>query len=100
MNMNQIQQMMKQAQKMQSGVEKEKKIIEDKKYTESIGGVVTIDMMGTKEIVNIDIKEDVLNVSEKEELQDMIKMAVNNLHQKIDKEMDEKMGPLTQGLPF
>ncbi len=101
MNIKQIQQMMKQAQQMQGNVEKIQNEIDKKEFTTTAGGgVITIKMLGDKKIQEIDIKEDLLDPEEKEMLQDMIKIAINQLIDEIDEYTKEQMGPITQGLPF
>ncbi len=101
MNIKQIQQMMKQAQQMQSQVEKIQDEIDAQEFTTSTGGgVVTVTMYGSKLIKEINIKEDILDKDEKEELQEMIKMSVNQLIEEIDALTQEKLGPITKGLPI
>ncbi|MFV0288322.1 MAG: YbaB/EbfC family nucleoid-associated protein [Mycoplasmatales bacterium] len=101
MNIKQIQQMMKQAQKMQGSMETIQKEIDKKEFVATAGGgVVTVKMMGDKKIQEINIKEDILDPEEREMLQDMIKIAVNQALEDIDTYTKEQMGPITQGLPF
>ncbi|MFV0288010.1 MAG: YbaB/EbfC family nucleoid-associated protein [Mycoplasmatales bacterium] len=101
MNIKQIQQMMKQAQKMQGSMETIQKEIDKKEFNATAGGgVVTVKMMGDKKIQEIIIKENVLDPEEKDMLQDMIKLAVNQALEDIDNYTKEQMGPITQGLPF
>lgn len=100
MNIKQIQQMMKQAQQMQGNMEKVQKEIETKEFTASTGGVVQVVMSGDKKIKKIDIKEDIIDVEEKDMLEELISSAVNQCIDQIEEYTKEKMGPLTQGLPF
>ncbi len=101
MNIKQIQQAMKQAQKMQGDVEKLQAEIDKKEFSKSTGGgVVTITMYGTKLIKEIKINEDVLDKDEKEMLEDLIKVSINQLIEEIEDYTKEQMGPITQGLPF
>lgn len=101
MNIKQIQQMMKQAQKMQGNMEQIQSEIDKKEFvTTSGGGAITVKMMGDKKVQEIEIKEDLLDPEEKEMLEDMIKIAVNQLIDDIDNYTKEQMGPITQGLPF
>lgn len=85
-----IQKMMKQAQQMQ------KKMAE---VTESLevegsagGGMVTITMSGSKQIVDITIEPDVVDPDDIEMLQDLIVAAVNDAVRKVDEEMQNQMG--------
>ncbi len=100
MNIKQIQQMMKQAQQMQGNMEKVQSEIEVKEFTAAAGGVVDVVMTGDKQIKSINIKEEVIDVEEKEMLEDLVKAAINQCIDEIDNYTKEKMGPLTQGLPF
>ncbi len=100
MNIKQIQQMMKQAQQMQGNMEKVQSEIEAKEFTAAAGGVVDVVMTGDKQIKTINIKEEVIDVEEKEMLEDLVKAAINQCIDEIDNYTKEKMGPLTQGLPF
>lgn len=103
MNIKQMQQMMKQAQKMQDSMGDVQKEIDDKLFTGTAGGgVVEVVMKGTKEVEKVTIDENLLDKEEKDILEDMIKIATNQALEAIQKETEEKMGPLTQGmgLPF
>lgn len=101
MNIQQIQQMMKQAKTMQDQMGKIKNTIDTKEFTETVGGgVVSVTVMGDKVIKKISINEELLEPSEKDMVEDLITMALNNAFKKIDAETEEKMGPLTNGLPF
>ncbi len=101
MNPQQLQKMMKQAQKMQGDMQKTQAEIEAKEFNYSAGGgVVEITMLGSKEMTSLNIKEDLLDVDEKEMLEDLIMSAVNAVNKQIDDELAAKMGQFTQGLPF
>ncbi len=100
MNIKQIQQMMKQAQQMQGNMEKVQSEIEVKEFKATAGNVIEVTMTGDKMIKSINIKEEVIDVEEKDMLEDLIKAAVNQCIEEIDNYTKEKMGPLTQGLPF
>ncbi len=101
MNQKQIQQMMKQAQKMQNDVKNLQDELASKEYTETVGGgAVEITMNGSKVMKAITIKEDVIDADDKDMLEELIMLAVNNVIEKIEKEADEKVGTITGGLPF
>ncbi len=94
-----IQQMMKQAQKMQKKMEE----IQEEAGNEIIeasagGGMVTVQVTGKQEIVSIKIEEDVVNSDDIEMLQDLIVAAVNEGIRKSQEMMNEKMSKLTGGL--
>ncbi len=101
MNQKQIQQMMKQAQKMQNDVKSLQDELAATEYTETVGGgAVEIVMNGGKEIKAVNIKEEVIDPEDKEMLEELIMLAVNNVIAKIDQEADSKVGAITGGLPF
>ncbi len=101
MNIKQIQQMMKQAQKMQSDLKSIQEELEQKEYqVSSGGGAVEVKMTGDKKLVSINIKEEVIDPDDKEMLEDMIALAINNAIDEITKESEEKLGSVTGGLPF
>lgn len=101
MNQRQIQQMMQQAQKLQKDMEKTQGELEAKEYTVTTGGgAITLVMNGAKEVISLDINEDVIDPEDKEMLQDMIVSAFNQANKQINDEQQAKMGAFTQGLPF
>jgi hypothetical protein len=81
-----MQQMMKQAQAMQEKMQRE---MEEMVVESSAGGgVVSVRMQGTKELVAIQIDPEALV----EMLQDLIVAAVNEAGRKVDEAMKGKLG--------
>ncbi len=96
MDMNML---MQQAQKMQRNLEKARKEIEEKMFSfESAGGARKLDIYGNKKIEKIIIDQDLINPEDKEMLEDMIKIAVNEALDKIDSEMEKVMNSATGGM--
>ena len=93
-----IQAMMKQAQQLQKKMMDEKKAIDSKVFTGK-SSLVSITMTGDKKVTGVDINMDSIESDDKEMLQDMIMLAVNDAITQINKETEEKMGKYTQGLP-
>lgn len=93
-----IQAMMKQAQQLQKKMMDEKKAIDSKVFTGK-SSLVSITMTGNKKVTGVDINMDSIESDDKEMLEDMIMLAVNDAITQIDKETEEKMGKYTQGLP-
>ncbi len=94
-----IQQMMKQAQKMQKKMEE----IQEEAAKEVIeasagGGMVTVKVNGKQEILSIVIEEDVVNGDDIEMLQDLVVAAVNEGIKKSKEMVEQKMSALTGGL--
>ncbi len=90
--MNQ-QAMLRKARQLQKEMEETQKEIAETLFSESAGGVVTVTLNGTKELVEVKISND-FEIESKEDLemlQDMIVAACKNAYQKIDKTTEEKM---------
>ncbi|MFN2596275.1 MAG: YbaB/EbfC family nucleoid-associated protein [Pyrinomonadaceae bacterium] len=85
-----MQQMMKQAQAMQEKMQKEMEemVVE----ATAGGGVVTVKMQGTKELVAIQIDPEAVKDGDVEMLQDLIVAAVNEAGRKVDEAMKSKLG--------
>lgn len=92
-----IQAMMKQAQKLQKDMMEEKGKI-DETIFEGTSSIVNVKMKGTKELISVTITENI-DLEDKELLEDMIVVAVNDAMRKIDQEIETKMGKYTQGMP-
>ena len=76
--------LMQQAQRMQAEMEKQQKALEAKEFTiVSAGGGITVVISGAKKILSIDIDEDIIDKDEKDMLQDMIVVAVNEAISKV-----------------
>lgn len=100
MNMNNL---LKQAQKMQSDMEKSQAELEDKEVEASVGGgAVVVKMNGKKEITNIEIKPEVVDPDDVEMLQDLVLSAVNQAIREIEEIQKSQMSKYTGGmdLPF
>ena len=93
-----IQAMMKQAQKLQKDMLGAKEEI-DKKIFDGSSSMVKVKMNGKKQLLEVNIDNENLELDDIEILQDMIVVAVNDAIKKIDKETEEKMGKYTQGMP-
>jgi len=91
-----MQAMLKQAQKLQNDMLKEKKKIDETLF-EGTSSLVTVKVYGSKKVDSVVVKEEALD--DVEMLQDMIVIALNNAMEQIDKELDEKMGKYTKGMP-
>ena len=85
-----INNLMKQAQKLQRDMEQAQKELESKEFEASVGG--------KKEVLAINIKEEVVDPDDVEMLEDLVLSAVNEALKKADEETSNKMGKLTGGL--
>jgi len=95
-NMNQL---MKQAKKLQEQMAKLQEELEQMTVEASAGGgVVTIVANGKKEIVEVKIAPEAVDPDDVEMLQDLIVAAVNEALRRVDERVQEEMGKLTGGL--
>ncbi len=95
-NMNNL---LKQAQKMQQQMEDMQKEMETKVYSASAGGgAVEASVNGKKQIIDIKIKPEVVDPEDVEMLQDLIISALNEAFKKADAESDSEMKKLTGGM--
>ena len=86
--MNQMQQMMIQAQKMQRELQKAYDELDKKEFKVSKAGLVEIVVLGNRQIQKIDIEKDGLDPDNKEMIEDLIVSGLNELFEKIDEEKD------------
>ena len=78
-----MQQMVQAMQKLQRQYEKEHKLLEEKEFTNTANGAVTVTMKGNLDMVSIEILDDDL-LKEKEDLVEMIKLAYNGCKEQIN----------------
>jgi len=94
-----MQQMMKQAQKMQVEMAKVQEELEGKIVDATVGGgAVSVSVNGKKEVISINIKPEVVDPDDVEMLQDLILAAVNEAIRKADEMAESEMGKVTGGL--
>ena len=96
MNLNQL---MKEAKKMQSDVEKSQEELAAKEFEASAGGeAVKVKVSGSKQIKEIKIKPEVLDPDDVEMLEDLIVAATNEALRKCEEESQASMSKITGGL--
>ena len=83
-----MQQMMAQAQKMQRELRKAQAELAVKEFKVAKGGAVTVTVLGNKEIKAIEIDNDAFDPENKEMIQDMIALAINEAMAQIDEESE------------
>ena len=95
-NMNNL---MKQAQRMQKQMEQTQAELEEKEYESSAGGgVVKVKINGQKEITSITIDQEVVDPDDVEMLQDLIMAAVNEAIRMQAEDEKEQLGKITGGM--
>ena len=88
-NMNQI---LKQAQKMQDNMQKMQQELEAKEFEVSVGGgAVTVKVNGKKEVLDVTMKPEVVDPDDIEMLQDLVISAVNEALRKVDDAQSSQM---------
>ena len=95
-NMNNL---MKQAQKMQKQMEQTQAELEAKEYEASAGGgVVKVKINGQKELTEVKIAEEVVDPDDIEMLEDLIMAAVNEVIRAQADDEKEQLGKITGGM--
>ena len=83
-----MQQMMAQAQKMQRELKKAMAELAEKEFVVSKGGAVTVTVLGSKEVKSINIDADAFDPDNKEMIEDMIALAINEAIAQIEEEAE------------
>ena len=95
-NMNNL---MKQAQRMQRQMEETTKELEEKEITASAGGgAVSVTVSGKKEVTKVHIEAEAVDIDDIEMLEDMIMAATNEALRQIEELSQESMAKITGGL--
>ena len=94
--------MIKQAQKMQEDMENLQAELDEREYEISAGGgMVTLKINGKREILSIDIKPEIVDPDDTETLADIITAAVNEAIKRVDDTNSTEMAKITgsMGMP-
>lgn len=95
-NMNQL---MKQAQRMQAQLEEKQAQIQTMEFEASAGGgVVSVTVNGRKELTKVEIDPDAVDPDDVEMLQDLILAACNEALKKCEQETQSQISSVTGGL--
>lgn len=87
-----IQNLMRQAQKMQEDMAKARKELDETEFSSSVGGgMVEVKMMGGRTLKSISIKPEVVDPDDVEMLEDLIVSAVNDVLGQISRKEKEAM---------
>jgi DNA-binding YbaB/EbfC family protein len=94
-----MQQLMKQAQKMQQQLEAAQAELASAEVTGTAGGgLVTATLTGGGELTSITIDPKAVDPDDIETLQDLVVAAVRDAHRAVEALAAEKMGPVTGGM--
>ena len=95
-NMNNL---MKQAQRMQRQMEEKSKEMEEKEWEATAGGgAVKVKVSGKKEILSVKLSEEVVDPDDIEMLEDLIAAATNEALRMMEEDSAKSMEALTGGL--
>jgi DNA-binding YbaB/EbfC family protein len=94
-----LQQLARQAQKLQEQMGELTTELEAKEYTASAGGeAVKAVVTGKMEVKSVEIKPEVVDPDDVEMLSDLVVAAVNEALRAAEKDKSERMGKLSGGL--
>lgn len=95
-NMNNL---MKQAQRMQKQMEEKQKEMEEKTFEASAGGgAVVVTVSGKKEVTSVKLSEEAVDPDDIETLEDLIVAATNEALRKMEEESANAMNSIAGGL--
>ena len=95
-NMNNL---MKQAQKMQRQMEENQKALEEKEFTATVGGgAVSVTVSGKREITKVTLSEEAVDPDDIEMLEDLIVAATNEALRKMEEISQQSMSKITGGM--
>ncbi|MBR5797674.1 MAG: YbaB/EbfC family nucleoid-associated protein [Clostridia bacterium] len=94
-----MQAMLRQAQKMQEDMAALQADLDAREYDVSAGGgMVKVRINGKKEVLSIDIKPDIVDPDDIETLQDILVAAVNQAINQVETTNSDEMGKITGGM--
>lgn len=96
---NDIQQLARQAQKIQDDMEAASAELETKEYEAAAGGgAVKVTVSGKPELIKVEIQPEVIDPDDVEMLSDLIMAATNEALRTAAKEKEERMDTISGGL--
>jgi len=94
-----MQQLARQAQKLQQQMTKVQEEIEAREFEATAGGgMATARVNGKKELISISIKPEAVDPDDVEMLQDLVVAAVNEALREASETMEREMGKFTGGM--
>lgn len=98
-----MQQMLIQAQKMKRELDKALNALKEEEFSITKNGAVTIKMLGDKTVTAIEIDDDAFEKENKDMIQELIVLGINELTKQITEKEDainESVTGQKGGLPF
>lgn len=96
MNINEF---MKQLKKSQAALSEKQAKLNKQSFSVNKQGVI-IEVLGTKEIVKLNIDKELVDPEDVEALEILLKAALNEVFAKVDSAFKKLEAELSQGLPF
>jgi len=94
-----MQQLMRQAQKLQEQMTKAQEELDEREFTaQAGGGMVTVTVTGKREVKNLEIKPECVDPDDVEMLQDLILAAVNEALRTAEDTRNSEMSKLAPGM--
>jgi len=94
-----INKLMQQAQAMQKQLEDANRQINEKEFEGSASnGLVKVVMNGENRILSFDIAKEILNPEDKEMIEDLLMIAVNDAVDKVEEYKKERFGSMASAL--
>ena len=97
--MGNMQQLMKQAQRMQENMHKKQEELNAREFSAaSGGGMVKVTVNGAREVLSVEIDPQCVDPDDVEMLQDLVLSAVNGALKEAASTVEQEMGKLTGGM--
>ena len=94
-----MQQLMRQAQKMQQDMQRTQEELQKREFSSTAGGgMVTATVTGARELTAITISPDCVDQDDVEMLQDLVMAAVNGALREAAETTEREMGRITGGM--
>jgi DNA-binding YbaB/EbfC family protein len=94
-----LQQLMKQAQKMQRQMAEAQAELAEARITGAAGGgLVTVTLTGTGDVESVHIDPKAVDPEDVETLEDLVLAALRSARDEVNQLTEEKMGPFTAGM--
>ena len=97
--MGNMQGMMKKMKKLQKEMEQAQAKLAAQEFVGSANNdLVQVTLTGDKKVVKVDIKEEIIDPDDKEMIEDLVQLAMNDALDQVDAEDERVMGKYTKGI--
>lgn len=95
--MQNMQSLLREANKMKARLQKEMNKLAEQEFSVTKGGGIKVAMLGSREIVEISIEDDLFDKDNKEMIETMIIVAINELLETISSQEEKINSEITGG---